>query len=120
MSRQLSPRQTVARPEAPQGGAGGTVRHLNGVEWSAAEASVRMQCSIAPLWKCVKTIGKTIVSLRIPWSKSNEPAYASEVSCVRTLMSETDMRQTSGNALEHPGGPAGIHAKCGVATCQNS
>ena len=100
---------------SPQGGAGGTVRHLNGAEWSAAEASVRMQCSMAPLWKCVKTIGKTSVSLRIPWSKRNEPAHASEVNCAGTLMSETGMRQTSGSALEHPEGPAGIRAKCGVA-----
>ena len=110
-SRQLSPRQTVARPEAPQGGAGGTVRHLNGVEWSAAEASGRMQCSMAPLWKCVKTIGKTSVSLRIPWRMRNEPAHASEVNCAGTLMSETCMRETSWSALGHPGHPAGIRAK---------
>ena len=82
---------------------GGTVQHLNGVEWSAAEACVRMQCSMAPLWKCVKTIGETSVSLRIPWRMRNEPAHASEVNCAGTLMSETCMRETSWSALEHPG-----------------
>ena len=98
----------MAHPEAPQGGAGGTVRHLNGVEWSAAEASARMQCTMAPLWKCVKTIGKTSVSLCNPWSKIHEPAHASEMNCARTLMSETCMHETSWSALEHPGDPAGI------------
>ena len=99
----------MARPEAPQGGAGGTVRQLNRVEWSAAEANVRMQRSMAALSKCVKTIRETGVSLRIPWSKRNEPAHASEVNCAGTLMSETCMRETSWSALEHPGDPAGIH-----------
>ena len=79
------------------------MRHLNGVEWSAVEASVRMQWSIAQLWKRVQTIGETRISLRIFWSKRNEPAHASEVNYASTLMSETGIREPSRSALDDPG-----------------